>query len=143
MAKVFSFSKRVRLNYCTTHHDPPPPTTSQNITTTTHYHPSPSTITHHQPKYIEPKYKHLYQSLFFDKVAGLRLATLLKKRLWRSCFPVNFAKFLRTPSLQNTSWRLLLYILRYLRFSLKFIFHEFKVARFILFVFINKIVILT
>ena len=22
---------------------------------------------------------------------------LLKKRLWHSCFPVNFAKFLRTP----------------------------------------------
>ena len=26
-----------------------------------------------------------------------RPATLLKKRLWHSCFPVNFAKFLRTP----------------------------------------------
>ena len=24
-------------------------------------------------------------------------ATLLKKRLWRGCFPVNFAKFLTTP----------------------------------------------
>ena len=32
-----------------------------------------------------------------------RSATLLKKRLWRRCFPVNFAKFLRTPFLQNTS----------------------------------------
>ena len=31
--------------------------------------------------------------LFFNKVAGLRPATLLKKRLWHSCFPVNFAKF--------------------------------------------------
>ena len=30
-------------------------------------------------------------------------ATLLKKRLWRRCFPVNFAKFLRTPFLKNTS----------------------------------------
>ena len=38
----------------------------------------------------------------FNKVAGLRLAILLKKRLWHSCFHVNFAKFLRTP-LQNTS----------------------------------------
>ena len=28
--------------------------------------------------------------------------TLLKKRLWQRCFPVNFAKFLRTPFLQNT-----------------------------------------
>ena len=34
---------------------------------------------------------------FFAKVAGLRPATLLKKRPWHSCFPVNFAKFLRTP----------------------------------------------
>ena len=38
----------------------------------------------------------------------LRPATLLKKRLWQRCFPVNFAKFLRTPFLQNTSGRLLL-----------------------------------
>ena len=43
--------------------------------------------------------KHLCQSLFFNKVAGLRL--------WHRCFPVNFAKFLRTPFLQNTLWRLL------------------------------------
>ena len=39
----------------------------------------------------------------FLKVAGLRPATLLKKRLWHKCFPVNFVKFLRTPFLQNTS----------------------------------------
>ena len=32
-----------------------------------------------------------------------RLATLLKKRLWHRCFPVNVAKFLRTRFLQNTS----------------------------------------
>ena len=35
--------------------------------------------------------KHLCWSLFFNKVADLRLATLLKKRLQR-CFSVNFAK---------------------------------------------------
>ena len=52
--------------------------------------------------------KHLCQSLFFNKVAGLSPATLLKKRLWHRCFPVNFAKFLRTPFLHNTSGRLLL-----------------------------------
>ena len=52
--------------------------------------------------------KHLCQRLFFNKVAGLRPATLLKKSLWHRCFPVNFAKFLRTPFLQNTSGRLLL-----------------------------------
>ena len=46
--------------------------------------------------------KHLRQSLFFNNVAGLRPATLLIKRLWHSCFPVKFAKLLRTPFLQNT-----------------------------------------
>ena len=30
-----------------------------------------------------------------------RHATLLKKRLWHRCFPVNFAKVLRKPFLQN------------------------------------------
>ena len=35
--------------------------------------------------------------LFFNKVAGLKAATLLKKRLWYRCFPVNFARFLQTP----------------------------------------------
>ena len=46
--------------------------------------------------------KYLRQSHFFNKVACLRPATLLKKRLWHKCFPGNFAKFLgvlsyRTP----------------------------------------------
>ena len=53
--------------------------------------------------------KHLCQSLFFNKVAGLRLSTLLKKRLLHRCFPVNFGKFLRTLFLQNISGRLLLH----------------------------------
>ena len=53
--------------------------------------------------------KHLYQSLFFNRVAGLRAVTSLKKRLWHRCFPISFAKFLKTPFLQNTSRRLLLY----------------------------------
>ena len=42
---------------------------------------------------------HLYQSL--GKIYW-------KKRLWHMCFPVNFAKSLRTPFLQNTSGWLLL-----------------------------------
>ena len=37
--------------------------------------------------------KRLCQSLFFNIVAALRPATLLKKRLRQRCFPVNFAKF--------------------------------------------------
>ena len=40
--------------------------------------------------------KHLSQCLFFNKVAGLRAATLLKRRPWYRRFPVIFAKFLRT-----------------------------------------------
>ena len=36
------------------------------------------------------------------------LETLIKKRLWHGCFPVNFVEFLRTSFLQNTSGRLLL-----------------------------------
>ena len=47
--------------------------------------------------------RHLCQSLIFNRVAGLRSAILLKKKLWHKCFPVKFAKFLRTPFLQNTS----------------------------------------
>ena len=50
--------------------------------------------------------KHQCQSHSLNKVAGLE--TLLRKRLCRRCFPVNFAKFLRTPFLQSTSRRLLL-----------------------------------
>ena len=54
--------------------------------------------------------KYLWQSLFFNKVAGLRSTTLLKNRLWHRCIPVNFAKFSRTPFLQNTSEWVLLFI---------------------------------
>ena len=52
--------------------------------------------------------KQLCKSLFFNKVAGLSPATLLKKRLLHRCFPVNFVKFLGISFLQNTSGRLLL-----------------------------------
>ena len=44
--------------------------------------------------------KHLCRSMFFNEVAGWGSATLLKKRLRHRCFPVNFAKFLRTPILE-------------------------------------------
>ena len=66
--------------------------------------------------------KHLCKSLFVNKVAGLELfakivngwkpltiftkssrpATLLTKRLLHRCFPVNFAKFLRTSFFYRT-----------------------------------------
>ena len=45
------------------------------------------------------------------KKGVLRPATLLKKRLWHKCFPVNFAKFLRTPfSVDHLRWLLLKYL---------------------------------
>ena len=54
------------------------------------------------------KFTEKHQSLFFNKVAGLRSATLLKNRLWQACFPVNFAKFLRTPFFtEHSQWLLL------------------------------------
>ena len=37
-------------------------------------------------------------------------ATSLKRRLWHRCFPVNFAKFLRTSFFTEHLWWLLLYI---------------------------------
>ena len=52
--------------------------------------------------------KHLCQSLFLNKVAALRPATLFQKRLWHRCFPVNFTKFLRTSFLKEHLWWLLL-----------------------------------
>ena len=48
--------------------------------------------------------KHLCQGLFFNKVAGMRPATLLNIRPWHSCFRVNFAKFLRTPFFKDPIW---------------------------------------
>ena len=49
-----------------------------------------------------PKFtgKHLCQSLY---------STLLKKRLWHRCFPVNFTEFLKTPILKNICERLILH----------------------------------
>ena len=52
--------------------------------------------------------KHLCQSLLFNKVAGLRPATLLKKKLCNRCFPANFVKFLRTHFYIERLWWLLL-----------------------------------
>ena len=55
--------------------------------------------------------KHLCQSLLFNKVTGLRLATLLKKRLWHRCFPVNIVEFLRTTFYLDNLWWLLLFMI--------------------------------
>ena len=46
----------------------------------------------------------------FAKFTGKHLCRIsfLKKRLWHSCFPVNFAKFLWTPFFKEHLWWLLL-----------------------------------
>ena len=52
--------------------------------------------------------KHLCLSLLFNKVAGLKTVTLLKKKFWYKCFPVNFSKFLKTPFItEHLRWLLL------------------------------------
>ena len=56
-------------------------------------------------KYVKRKPPRLRKKEFRR---SLRPATLLKKRLWRRYFPVNFAQFLKTPFLRNSSGRLLL-----------------------------------
>ena len=39
----------------------------------------------------------------FNKAVGLHPINLLKRRLQRKCFPVNFAKFIKTNFLQSNS----------------------------------------
>ena len=51
--------------------------------------------------------KHLCQGHLFNKVAGLRPPTLLKRILWEGVFLWIFVKFLRTPFLKEHLWWLL------------------------------------
>ena len=53
----------------------------------------------------------------FVPEAGTFFNSLFKKRLWHKWFPVNSVEFLRTPCLQNTSGRLLLFFKIYVRTS--------------------------
>ena len=57
-----------------------------------------------------PKFtgKHLWWSVFFNKVSRFRPAFLFKKSLEQDFFLVNFEKFLRTPFLLDVSWQLFL-----------------------------------
>ena len=65
-------------------------------------------------KFTEFAGKRLCQSLFFNKFAGLKPATLLKMRLWRRCFPVKFLKFLRAPFyIEYLRWLLLRVVLSF------------------------------
>ena len=75
--------------------------------------------------------KHLCRSLFCARVSvpesqSLRPATLLKKRLWYRCFPVNFAKFLRKSFfIEHLRWLLLNLLSRlWLKTSINFMYSE-------------------
>ena len=65
----------------------------------------------------------------FTKFTGKHLCqSLLKKRFWHRCFPVNFAKFLRTPFLTEYLRWLLLWILIYmLNYKTSFSFQHVKI----------------
>ena len=74
----------------------------------------------------------------FNKVADLRpeACNFIKMRLWHRCFPVYFAKFLKTPFLtEHFRWLLLsLLVLLYswgtkIRKFITFYFHSIRVAR--------------
>ena len=65
--------------------------------------------------------KHLCQSLFFNEVADLGPATLLKKILLHRCFPVNFSKFLRAPYLKDTFGQLVLFVIILLLLTIRHI----------------------
>ena len=63
----------------------------------------------HRTCSVEKLFLEISQNLQENTCA--RVSFLIKlQRLWRRCFPVSFAKFLRTPFLQNTSGQLLLLI---------------------------------
>ena len=81
------------------------------------YIPIVESATREVYKKCVPKYfvkftgKQLCHSLFFNKVAGLRPETLLKKILWHRCFPVKFVKFLKILFfIEHLQW-----LLRYLK----------------------------
>ena len=77
---------------------------------------------------------HLCQSLCFNKVAGLSPATLLKKRLVHRCFPVNFAKFLRTlfeeAATRDVLKNFVLFTVKYLYYRV-YLFIKVEVCNFI------------
>ena len=50
---------------------------------------------------------------FFNKVADLQACNFIKNGLQYRCFPVNFVKFLRTPTFKNICEQLLLHLKYY------------------------------
>ena len=67
--------------------------------------------------------KHLCQSLFFNKVAGLRPETSFKKRPWHRCFPVSF------EISKNTFFTEHLSVTGHVNRSQNYLFHNFSLTR--------------
>ena len=53
---------------------------------------------------MEKVFLEISQNSQENPCVGLRPGTLLKKRLWHRCFPVNFAKFLKAPFIIERLW---------------------------------------
>ena len=70
-------------------------------------HPSQTVVRRCSVKKVFLKIVQNSQGNTCARVSGLRPATLFKKRLWHRCFPMNFAKFLRTPFFIERVWWLL------------------------------------
>ena len=70
----------------------------------------PDRIPNTQKKNFAKFTKNTCASLFFNKVASLKPATLLKKRLRHRCFLVNLARFLRISFSENAPGQQLLVI---------------------------------
>ena len=52
--------------------------------------------------FFQKSQKSILARVFFHKVTGCRLSTLLKERLWHRCFSMNIVKFSLKPFLQKT-----------------------------------------
>ena len=76
------------------------------------------------------KFRNIYRKTaildsLFNKVAGLKVCNFIKKRLRHWYFPVNIAKFLRTPILKNIfKWLLLKIEMNSLRNILLYYLHS-------------------
>ena len=57
-------------------------------------------------KILQNSLKNTFLKSLFNKVAGWKPVTLLKKRLQHRCFPVNLVKYLSARFSQNASGRL-------------------------------------
>ena len=94
-------------------------------------------------KFAKFKGKHLCQSLFFNKVARLWSATLLKKTFWHRCFLQEFCEiFVKLFSITSGGC-FCTYMLVFASFLLKFSFCVFKQSKLWWFIILRLWFILT